>query len=986
MQPRRADAVPERVDVDAMSNRAERFGLGSWIVIPARGLIRSHGVDHRLTPQQMAVLLCLVRRAGVVVSKEELLENVWSGAIVEEGALARCVSELRSALGDDARAPKYIQTVAGHGYRLIIEPKAVVRGTNGGEPVEDGALWGRSRRSWIALSAVLLLGLGATIVLPRLNKVDRALQQDSSGEPMVGRQVGPVVAVLGFRNLSGDAASDWLATAMPELLANELAISDEVRVVPTQSVSRLTRDLAIPEGETLAPETLRQVKSALGVDFVVLGSFLRVPGQMAGQTRLDVRFQDADTAEVITTWNETVVDSDVLSSLSRAGLFLRQALGVHESTGSSHAVAAYLPKNATALRLYYQGVRSLRRFEATAARDYLSRSLALEPGQPFALVALSQAWAALGYDARAVKVARSALEESSSLTRENRLLVEASYYAVSSKWNDAIERYKALWLLVPDNLDYAILLAQSQGSAGLPDRALDTLGKTEAIAGGDTDPRVLLAVAESAARAGKHNRALAAGREASARAEVLGSGLMLARARQAQAVALYGLGRIREASTALEEARSEFGRAGDRASEAGTLGMEADWLIEAGDPEAAKRLLERSLVAYREVGDRRGEAEALARLGQVLSYRGDLDGSRVALTQAISTFVEVQDSLGQATALGALAYAMGSSGQPNEAEPLLREAAQIFESAGAVEQAAAMQSVLGMSLGIMARPKEGLFFLEQAESVFEELGSKYHLGRLRVRKSANYWCQGDLVRANTYSIQAFEIAEDLQNPRLRGFALLNMSRIQTEVGKPELGITTARQARVIARDLSLPTLDVAAIVRQAEAALAMGEIANALQLADEAVQVARTSGKFLTGAYGVYVRALIAAGEWAQAERVIEIAGQFDDGYSGSSIELALTSLRIQIQRGASADMVKQLIKIEETNAERGDWVLMIHARILRGELEGRLGNSQQARAILRQVVVETDSKGWVTLASVARSALAAVSVVSRPGELHSGR
>lgn len=983
MQPPRADAMPERVDIDAMSNRAERFGIGSWIVIPARGLIRSQGVDHRLTPQQMAVLLCLARRAGVVVSKEELLEDVWNGAIVEEGALARCVSELRSALGDDARSPKYIQTVAGHGYRLIIEPKAVVRGTNREEPPEDGAPFGKPRWPWIALTVVLLLGLGVAIVLPRLNKVDRSRQQESLGESVIGRQAGPVVAVLGFRNLSGDEASDWLATAMPELLSNELAISDEVRVVPTQSVSRLTRDLAIPEGETLALETLRQVKSALGVDFVVLGSFLRVPGDVAGEIRLDALFQDTGTAGVVTTWTETVEEADVISSLSRAGLFLREALGVHGLAGPGVEVAAYLPKDPTALRLYYQGIRALRLFESVAARDYLTRSLALEPDQPFALMALSEVWASLGYDARAVEVVQRALGGIAGLPREHRLLVEASYFAVLSKWSEAIERYRALWLLAPDNLDYAIQLARSQNVAGLPEEALATLGKVRADLGSEMGPRMLLTMAESAARTGNHERALTAAREAAARAEVLGSGLMLAKARQSQALGLYGLGQVREASLALQEARAGFASAGDHASEARTLGTEADWMLRAGNPARAKGLLTRSLAAFRDIGDRRGEAEALSRLGKLLSYQGDVPGARKIMTEATSTFIELEDRFGQATVLSELAYAMGSNGRPQEAELPLREAAQIFEQIGAVEQAAAVKSVLGMTLFVIARPVEGHAFLEQAENALLKLGSRHELGTVWVRMASSYWCLGDLTNAEKSARKAFEIGVELENPRIQGFALVASARVLAEKGQLQKSFDSARQALAIAERLNMPTLDVAALARLVEASLARKDVDTAVTYARQAVDRATATSKYVVGSYDLYARVLAAAGYLRRAREAVVAGAKHDDGFSDVSIELALNRLRLGMHEGSSEQKKEKIDKIERKCRRGGHWALEMEAKIVRGMLESSVGNSAEARAVLKQVVLEAEQKGWVVLAAKARRTLQSVVDASPQEEPH---
>jgi DNA-binding winged helix-turn-helix (wHTH) protein len=72
-----------------------------------------------LAPKAFDVLVALVRRAGRLVSKSELLESVWPDAFVEEGILSVHVSALRKALGDSGRSPRCIETVAGTGYRFI---------------------------------------------------------------------------------------------------------------------------------------------------------------------------------------------------------------------------------------------------------------------------------------------------------------------------------------------------------------------------------------------------------------------------------------------------------------------------------------------------------------------------------------------------------------------------------------------------------------------------------------------------------------------------------------------------------------------------------------------------------------------------------------------------------------------------------------------------------------------------------------------------
>ncbi len=69
----------------------------------------------------MNLLVFLAREPGRVVSKEEIVEAVWEGRIVADSALSRVIADLRRALDDDARQPRYIETIPKRGYRLIAE-------------------------------------------------------------------------------------------------------------------------------------------------------------------------------------------------------------------------------------------------------------------------------------------------------------------------------------------------------------------------------------------------------------------------------------------------------------------------------------------------------------------------------------------------------------------------------------------------------------------------------------------------------------------------------------------------------------------------------------------------------------------------------------------------------------------------------------------------------------------------------------------------
>jgi len=154
------------------------FRLHQWLIQP--GLNRISGADGpvQIEPRVMAVLLALAAKPGELVTRLDLLDQVWGDAVVGEEILTRAVSELRRVFGDDPRSPAFIETIRNNGYRLIapIEPyEAVVaepppppvatrtpdsNSDSTAQPQEPPAAVtaaGGSRLSWLVLVTVLVI-------------------------------------------------------------------------------------------------------------------------------------------------------------------------------------------------------------------------------------------------------------------------------------------------------------------------------------------------------------------------------------------------------------------------------------------------------------------------------------------------------------------------------------------------------------------------------------------------------------------------------------------------------------------------------------------------------------------------------------------------------------------------------------------------------------------------------------------------------------
>ena len=116
---------------------------------PANRLLRRDGAPVELSARYLDALSLMVRHPGGLVSKDRFLDEVWHGVPVTDEALTQCIKTLRRTLGDNAAAPRFIETVPKHGYRFI----ALVAAADGEFDLQSAA------PAWRPL--ILLGGAGA---------------------------------------------------------------------------------------------------------------------------------------------------------------------------------------------------------------------------------------------------------------------------------------------------------------------------------------------------------------------------------------------------------------------------------------------------------------------------------------------------------------------------------------------------------------------------------------------------------------------------------------------------------------------------------------------------------------------------------------------------------------------------------------------------------------------------------------------------------
>jgi DNA-binding winged helix-turn-helix (wHTH) protein/TolB-like protein/tetratricopeptide (TPR) repeat protein len=240
--------TPIRSDTDAV------YEFGAFRLDSRQHQLLRDGAVVPLTPKAFDTLLILVRRQGDVVSRQELIEQVWSGAFVEEGGLTRNISVLRRALAGNETDQLYIETVPKRGYRFVgparVVPQtahAVTTGeTSAPTPAPTPAHSPALAVGW-PFAAAVLLGLILIAVMGLWNRApDPAIRS---------------LAVLPFESIGAAGTDEFLGPAMADALIARISRLREITLRPMRAVLEYSA----------ATQDPRSIGRALQVDAVLDG-------------------------------------------------------------------------------------------------------------------------------------------------------------------------------------------------------------------------------------------------------------------------------------------------------------------------------------------------------------------------------------------------------------------------------------------------------------------------------------------------------------------------------------------------------------------------------------------------------------------------------------------------------------------------------------------------------------------------------------------
>ena len=309
---------------------ARLYTFGRFRLDPRKRRLYRDGEAILLAGKTYDTLLILVRSAGQVVEKDDLMKRVWPDTFVTDDSLTQNISVLRKALADTPDDPHFIVTVPRRGYRFAADVVEI----RGPEPTEitqrstEGRLGGagRLRRAVLAHPVmVTLLVVGLALVGGRwwLGPEPFSGRPASAGSPIHS------LAVLPLENLSGDPGQEYVADGMTEALIARLGGLRSLRVISRTSA------IQFKGGRQSVPEISR----ALAVDAVVTGSVQRSAGRIRITAHLIRSHPEAQL------WSGTYDRDvrDVLALQSEVALAIARQVDIIVTGSESAVLAAAAP-------------------------------------------------------------------------------------------------------------------------------------------------------------------------------------------------------------------------------------------------------------------------------------------------------------------------------------------------------------------------------------------------------------------------------------------------------------------------------------------------------------------------------------------------------------------------------------------------------------------------------------------------------------------
>ncbi len=683
-------------------------------------------------------------------------------------------------------------------------------------------LWAAAAATLIAVGLVALWATGT-------------LSLDGRSTPSTEAAVAPAadalsLAIVPFRNASGDPSLDWLGASLAEMLRSDVGQSAELRTVSVDRISQILSDLKLDPSSTFDGATLTQLGNFSNADKILVGQYVKAGDQL----RIDARLHDIEGQTEISLSAAAPTESELLAAVGDLAAGVRDNLELSGEAIRALEAASFTPSSPSidALRFYSEGLQLAR--QGNYADALTSFDAATEADADFALAfsQLAQTHANLGFDGEAEQASRTAMELAEGLPDFERLLISARHYSLLGDQGQAIAAYERLLEAAPEDPELHFNLAGLYENTGALDEAyaeldsvlrydpnyveaLYSMGRVEVRRGNaqaalthfnqalgltlDNDEsraRILNGIGNTYRRLGEGEEALRTYREAlDINRRLDQKGGIAANLTNIGHVEL-GLGRLDDALASYSEALDLRREIGDREGIGISLLDIGNVYLDMGRDEEALQSYRDSLVIQREIGNELDEALCLNNIAAVHMERGNYGEALTNLEQAL----RIHEQYGIPDELGLTLYNLGETttnlGQFDEA---------LDYYIGALEQWREINDALGVA---WARVGTGTIFgyqgrfgaardsLDEAVAALESSGEQgywrfivtAHHGMAMAQDGAIEEAVGDLGAA-------LALARDMGNPALVAQALNFQGVNFLYRGRPDEGRAAFEEAR-----------------------------------------------------------------------------------------------------------------------------------------------------------------------------------------------
>ena len=528
--------------------------------------------------------------------------------------------------------------------------------------------WGRSFPwHWFGTAA-------AVIVLAIVGFVFRGVLFS----PNTKAPTGPVVslAILPFRNASGDPSLDWLGPSIAEMLSTDVGQSSQLRTVSPNVLHQIYTDLRISSATALDPTTIRRVASSTTADRVVWGQYAR----FGEQIRIDATLQDIKNDRSVPLKIDVPSEKEVPKAIDGLAESIRQKLALPEDVLKQLKASSFQPasQSVDALRAYNQGIVFQRDGKNLDAQKQFEEATRQDPSFALAFSRLAQTYSSLGYDDQAEQSAQKAVTLSQDLPEAEKYLISAIRAQVTKNYPEAIKAYEKLVQAAPGNSDVESTLAGLYKDSGNLTKARDYYQKL--LTANPKDVRATIELGWLDIKSGDPQGSLDPLNRAYSLAVQLDNQEQKASSLHFMAVAYDNLSKPEESVRNEQQALTIWRSIGQKRGLALSLNEMASAQAALGKTKDALASYQEALDIRREIGDRRGLGDTLIDLGNFYDSGGDHEQALKMYKDALQSERDLGNESLQAICLNNIGSVYLEKGQYQDALTYFQQALQLREN------------------------------------------------------------------------------------------------------------------------------------------------------------------------------------------------------------------------------------------------------------------------------------------------------------------